>query len=64
MIRFILLILVLVIQSSQMALAGAEEPPTSWVDKDTGHRVIRLTQEAGSSGPVFQCQCVFARRES
>jgi oligogalacturonide lyase len=53
MIRFILLILIIVIQSSQMALAGAEEPPTSWVDKDTGHRVIRLTQEAGSSGLYF-----------
>jgi oligogalacturonide lyase len=27
--------------------------PTSWVDKDTGHRVIRLTDEAGSSGFYF-----------
>jgi oligogalacturonide lyase len=53
MIRFLLLILILVIQTSQMALARAEEPPTSWVDKDTGHRVIRLTQEAGSSGLYF-----------
>jgi oligogalacturonide lyase len=43
---FFLLILVL-------QLARAEEPPTSWVDKDTGHRVIRLTQEAGSSGLYF-----------
>jgi oligogalacturonide lyase len=27
--------------------------PVSWVDKDTGHRVIRLTGEAGSSGFYF-----------
>jgi oligogalacturonide lyase len=34
-------------------LAHAEDPPTSWVDKDTGHRVIRLTSEPGSSGFYF-----------
>jgi len=27
--------------------------PVSWVDKDTGHRVIRLTDEPGSSGFYF-----------
>ena len=37
-----------------MALSvGAEEPPVSWVDKDTGHRVHRLTNEPGSSGFYF-----------
>ena len=36
-----------------LPLAQAAEPPTSWVDKDTGHRVIRLTPEAGSSGFYF-----------
>jgi oligogalacturonide lyase len=51
--RFFLLILIIVIHSSHFPLARAEEPPTSWVDKDTGHRVIRLTQEAGSSGLYF-----------
>jgi oligogalacturonide lyase len=30
-----------------------QQPPTSWVDKDTGHRVHRLTGEAGSSGFYF-----------
>lgn len=30
-----------------------QEPPRTWVDKDTGHRVIRLTDEAGSSGFYF-----------
>src|SRR5580692_4444785 len=34
------------------ALAPAE-PPTSWVDPDTGHRVIRLTREPGSDSFYF-----------
>ncbi|HUZ96884.1 MAG TPA: oligogalacturonate lyase family protein [Edaphobacter sp.] len=34
-------------------LALAENLPTSWVDKDTGHRVFRLTNEPGSSGFYF-----------
>ena len=29
-------------------LAVAQDLPTSWVDKDTGHRVMRLTNEPGS----------------
>jgi oligogalacturonide lyase len=33
--------------------ALAQNLPTSWVDKDTGHRVIRLTDEPGSSGFYF-----------
>jgi oligogalacturonide lyase len=53
MVRLFLLTLLFAIYSSQLPLARAEEPPTSWVDKDTGHRVIRLTQEAGSSGLYF-----------
>ena len=34
-------------------LSPAQELPSSWVDKDTGHRVIRLTNEPGSSGFYF-----------
>jgi oligogalacturonide lyase len=34
-------------------IAQAGSPPTSWVDKDTDHRVIRLTDEPGSSGFYF-----------
>jgi oligogalacturonide lyase len=30
-----------------------EVPPKTWIDKDTGHRVIRLTDEPGSSGFYF-----------
>ncbi len=29
------------------------EPPTSWIDPDTGHRVVRLTREAGSASLYF-----------
>ncbi len=29
------------------------EPPTSWIDADTGHRVIRLTREPGSDSFYF-----------
>lgn len=32
---------------------SAQDPPKSWVDKDTGHRLIRLTDEPGSSGFYF-----------
>lgn len=40
--------------SSCLALfASTSDPPTSWVDKDTGHRVIRLSGEPGSSGLYF-----------
>ncbi len=35
-----------------MMLDGAE-PPTSWVDPDTGHRVVRLTTEPGSASLYF-----------
>src|SRR5947199_29573 len=38
-------------------LAGAEEqkqpPPTDWVDPATGHRVIRLSPDAGGSSLYF-----------
>jgi oligogalacturonide lyase len=31
----------------------ATEPPTSWIDPDTGHRVVRLTREPGSDSFYF-----------
>jgi oligogalacturonide lyase len=46
-------LLIFVVSLFVLRAARAEEPPTSWVDKDTGHKVIRLTQEAGSSGLYF-----------
>src|SRR5579871_5676609 len=36
-----------------LVAAGAAEPPKSWVDPDTGHRVIRLTDEPGSASLYF-----------
>ena len=34
-------------------MALAADPPKTWIDKDTGHRVIRFTDEPGSSGFYF-----------
>jgi len=31
----------------------SKDLPNSWVDKDTGHRLLRLTNEPGSSGFYF-----------
>jgi oligogalacturonide lyase len=33
--------------------AAADLPPKSWIDSDTGHRVIRLTDEPGSASLYF-----------
>jgi oligogalacturonide lyase len=43
-------ILTLAVASS---LAQTPTPPKSWVDKDTGHRVFRFSDEPGSSGFYF-----------
>jgi oligogalacturonide lyase len=32
---------------------AADAPPKSWVDPDTGHRVVRLTNEPGSASLYF-----------
>ena len=33
--------------------AQAAEPPKTWIDPDTGHRVVRLTDEPGSASLYF-----------
>lgn len=38
-------------QSTQSS--SPKEPPTSWIDPDTGHRVIRLSKEPGSASLYF-----------
>src|SRR5438309_8622946 len=48
----------LMIRNLVIALAGAlavqaAEPPKSWIDPDTGHRVIRLTGEPNSASLYF-----------
>jgi oligogalacturonide lyase len=35
------------------AVAWTQEPPREWIDPDTGHRVVRLSDEPGSSGFYF-----------
>jgi oligogalacturonide lyase len=42
-----------VFAACQAVAALSQSLPVSWVDKDTGHRVIRLTDEKGSSGFYF-----------
>jgi len=45
--------LVAAIVPSARAVDHDQAPPRTWVDKDTGHRVIRFTDEPGSSGFYF-----------
>ncbi len=51
--RFRMLLGIAVATVAPSMTSSAQEPPTAWVDKDTGHRVIRLTREPGSSGFYF-----------
>jgi len=39
--------------ASPAASPAQAEPPTTWIDPDTGHRVIRLTREPGSDSFYF-----------
>src|SRR6516162_11227601 len=32
---------------------GADAPPKTWIDPDTGHRVVRLTDEPNSASLYF-----------
>ncbi|HEV2693292.1 MAG TPA: oligogalacturonate lyase family protein, partial [Verrucomicrobiae bacterium] len=51
---FALLGLLLASLSSPAAsIPDTNAPPTSWIDPDTGHRVIRLTREPGSDSFYF-----------
>ena len=34
-------------------LAAADAPPRTWIDPDTGHRIVRLTEEPGSASLYF-----------
>ena len=35
------------------SLLAAEAPPKQWIDPDTGHRIVRLTDEPGSASLYF-----------
>jgi oligogalacturonide lyase len=41
------------LSAAEAPAPAAAEPPTSWIDPDTGHRVIRLTREPGSDSFYF-----------
>ncbi len=43
-------------------LTHAEDPPKTWVDKDTGHRIWRLSDEANSGGFYFNINAYTADR--
>ena len=34
-------------------LRAADEPPTEWIDPDTGHRVVRLSRDPGTASLYF-----------
>jgi oligogalacturonide lyase len=36
-----------------ISMARAAEPPKTWIDADTGHRVVRLTDIPGSASLYF-----------
>src|SRR6266540_2955439 len=36
-----------------VSIVRAQEPPREWIDPDTGHRVIRLSDEPGSASLYF-----------
>src|SRR3954470_23595969 len=38
---------------AQTVFARQQEPPTKWIDKETGHRVVRLSREPGSQSLYF-----------
>ncbi|MBI3698757.1 MAG: oligogalacturonate lyase [Acidobacteria bacterium] len=43
----------LLAQTATPASAATGDPPASWIDPDTGHRVVRLTVEPGSASLYF-----------
>jgi oligogalacturonide lyase len=51
------LLLPLLAIAANSTAPAATEPPTSWIDSDTGHRVIRLTREPGSDSFYFNYNC-------
>jgi len=49
----ILKALLLIFGCANLLIIAAQEPPTDWIDPDTGHRVIRLSREPGSASLYF-----------
>lgn len=53
--RFIPLVLILLslVSAGAARAQGGAEPPREWIDPDTGHRVVRLSNEPGSASLYF-----------
>ncbi len=47
------LALLFLLTTASFARAQQKEPPREWIDPDTGHRVIRLSDEPGSASLYF-----------
>ena len=47
------LFLTLALTILAFGLTRAQDPPRDWIDPDTGHRIVRLTDEPGSSSFYF-----------
>ena len=43
----------LVLVATCLLARAAEEPPTEWIDPDTGHRIVRLSREGGTASLYF-----------
>src|SRR5438477_13012327 len=43
----------LILATAGLTWAAGAEPPRTWVDPDTGHRVVRLTDEPNSASLYF-----------
>jgi len=48
-----LLVMLLLAPLQTASAAAAAEPPTEWIDQDTGHRVVRLSKEPGTASLYF-----------
>lgn len=48
-----MLILILLVLFAVSGTVAAQEPPREWIDPDTGHRVVRLSDEPGSGSLYF-----------
>src|SRR5579864_969901 len=44
---------IIFVLAAECCLFSQSEPPSSWIDPDTGHRVVRLTREPGSASLYF-----------
>jgi len=56
-------VLSLALLTALAPLTRAEDPPKTWVDKDTGHRIWRLSNEANSGGFYFNINAYTADRK-